>query len=115
MLIKTPKGDYVFYKETGSIVIKKKNIEDKQVYDEGLMNSKITIVFIMLVREDGTQLLLDMIGNTQLISDSTLERMAKREVEDLVLNIVKDKDLDIIEMIRPSLKEIEREIRELRR
>ena len=27
MLIKTPKGDYVFYKETDSIVIKKKNIE----------------------------------------------------------------------------------------
>lgn len=59
--------------------------------------------------------MLDMVGNTQLIPDSTLERMAKREVEDLVLNIVKDKDLDIIEMIRPSLKEIEREIRELRR
>lgn len=115
MLIKTPKGDYVFYKETDSIVIKKKNIENKQGYDEGLMNSKITIVFIMLVREDGTQLLLDMVGNTQLIPDSTLERMAKREIEDLVLNIVKDKDLDIIEMIRPSLKEIEREIRELAR
>jgi hypothetical protein len=115
MLIKTPKGDYVFYKETDSIVIKKKNIENTQGYDEGLMNSKITIVFIMLVREDGTQLLLDMVGNTQLIPDSTLEIMAKREIEDLVLNIVKDKDLDIIEMIRPSLKEIEREIRELAR
>lgn len=50
MLIKTPKGDYVFYKETDSIVIKKKNIENTQGYDEGLMNSKITIVFIMLVR-----------------------------------------------------------------
>ena len=48
MLIKTPKGDYVFYKETDSIVIKKKNIENTQGYDEGLMNSKITIVFIML-------------------------------------------------------------------
>lgn len=59
--------------------------------------------------------MLDMVGNTQLIPDSTLERMAKREIEDLVLNIVKDKDLDIIEMIRPSLKEIEREIRELAR
>lgn len=107
MLIKTPKGDYVFYKETDSIVIKKKNT--KKMYDEPI----VTIVFIMLVREDGTQLLLDMVGNTQLIPDSTLERMAKREVEDLVLNIVKDKDLDIIEMIRPNLKEIEREIREL--
>ena len=59
--------------------------------------------------------MLDMVGNTQLIPDSTLEIMAKREIEDLVLNIVKDKDLDIIEMIRPSLKEIEREIRELAR
>lgn len=115
MLIKTPKGDYVFYKETDSIVIKKKNIENKQWYDEGLMNSKTTIVFIILVREDGTQLLLDMVGNTQLIQDSTLKRMAEREVEDLVLKIVKNKDLNVVEMIRPNLKEIEREIRELAR
>ncbi|MCI5588016.1 MAG: hypothetical protein MR384_09075 [Lachnospiraceae bacterium] len=109
MLIKTPTGNYVFYKETDSIVIKKKNIEE--MYDEPI----VTILFIMLVRENGTQLLLDVVGNTQLIQGSTLMRMAEREVENLVLNIVKNKELDIVEMIRPSLKEIEREIRELRR
>lgn len=109
MLIKTPTGNYVFYKETDSIVIKKKNIEE--MYDEPI----VTILFIMLVRENGTQLLLDVVGNTQLIQGYTLMRMAEREVENLVLNIVKNKELDIVEMIRPSLKEIEREIRELRR
>ena len=109
MLIKTPTGNYVFYKETDYIVIKKKNIEE--MYDEPI----VTILFIMLVRENGTQLLLDVVGNTQLIQGSTLMRMAEREVENLVLNIVKNKELDIVEMIRPSLKEIEREIRELRR
>ncbi len=109
MLIKTPTGNYVFYKETDSIVIKKKNIEE--MYDEPI----VTILFIMLVRENGTQLLLDVVGNTQLIQGSTLMRMAEREVENLVLNIVKNKELDVVEMIRPSLKEIEREIRELRR
>lgn len=109
MLIKTPTGNYVFYKETDSIVIKKKNIE--KMYDEPI----VIILFIMLVRENGTQLLLDIVGNTQLIQGSTLMRMAEREVENLVLNIVKNKELDVVEMIRPSLKEIEREIRELRR
>lgn len=109
MLIKTPKGDYVFYKETDSIVIKKKNIE--KMYDE----PRVTILFIMLVRENGTQLLLDIVEDTQLIQDSTLKRMAEREMEDLVLKIVKNKDLGVVEMIRPNLKEIEREIRELAR
>ena len=109
MLIKTPTGNYVFYKETDSIVIKKKNIE--KMYDK----PTVTVLFIMLVRENGTQLLLDIVGNTQLIRGSTLKIMAEREVENLVLNIVKNKELDVVEMIRPNWEEIEREIRELAR
>lgn len=109
MLIKTPKGDYVFYKETDSIVIKKKNID--RMYD----GSTVEVLFIVLVRENGTQLLLDIVGNNELIEDSTLKRMAEREVENLALNIVKNKDSDVVEMIRPNLKEIKREIRELAR
>ena len=98
----------MFYKETDSIVIKKKNIE--KMYEP-----TVTVLFIMLVRENGTQLLLDIVGNTQLIRGSTLEIMAEREVENLVLNIVKNKELDVVEMIRPNWEEIEREIRELAR
>lgn len=109
MLIKTPKGDYVSYKETDSIVIKKKNID--RMYGE----STVEVLFITLVRENGTQLLLDMVGNNELIEDSILKRMAEREVENLALNIVKNKGSDVVEMIRPNLKEIKREIRELAR
>lgn len=109
MLIKTPKGDYVSYKETDSIVIKKKNID--RMYGE----PTVEVLFITLVRENGTQLLLDMVGNNELIEDSILKRMAEREVENLALNIVKNKGSDVVEMIRPNLKEIKREIRELAR
>lgn len=112
MLIKTPAGNYVFYKETDSIIIKQKTTENKLSYDGELMEMGGTTFFITLVRENGTQLLLDVIGNNE--SSPLFKRMAKREVENLVLNIMEAKNTGVIEMIRPDREEIEKEIRELK-
>ena len=114
MLIKTPAGNYVFYKETDSIIIKQKTTENKRTYDGELMEMGETTLFITLVRENGTQLLLDMVGSNKSYQLYIFKRMAKREVENLVLNIVKAKESDVIEMIRPDREEIEREIKELK-
>lgn len=114
MLIKTPAGNYVFYKETDSIIIKQKTTESKLAYDGELMETGGTTLFITLVRENGTQLLLDVIGNNESSQFCIFKRIAKREVENLVLNIMEAKNTGVIEMIRPDREEIEREIRELK-
>lgn len=59
-------------------------------------------------------MLLDVIGNNESSQFCIFKRIAKREVENLVLNIMEAKNTGVIEMIRPDREEIEREIRELK-